>query len=299
MSAKEGIMARPEKRDVEYFPFYVKDGRTLHILEDKYGCKGTGFFTNVLRFLSERPDHHFSISAVSDRLWFFSRTKCDEESGLDMLNIMAITGKIESDLWSKWVIASQAFLDSVEDAYRKRANNIITIEEIKDFYGVSGNGNTHGSVFPATETTEDTRCESITTASNPQSIVKKSIVKKSKTPILDNFIVSDSVKEWAKEKGFNKLDEHLEAFKLTCTANGYKYINWDAAFKKAIINDWARLRKEGRHQGGNGNARTTTNFRDKHGSGLSPEQEREADAINAEYYRRKALEAADKTAGDT
>jgi uncharacterized protein YdaU (DUF1376 family) len=52
-------------------------------------------------------------------------------------------------------------------------------------------------------------------------------------------------------------------------------------------------------QGGNGNARTTTNFRDKHSSGLSPEQEREADAINAEYYRRKALEAANKTAGNT
>lgn len=54
-----------------------------------------------------------------------------------------------------------------------------------------------------------------------------------------------------------------------------------------------------RLSGGNGNARTTTNFRDKHSSGLSPEQEREADAINAEYYRRKALEAANKTAGNT
>ena len=63
---------------------------------------------------------------------------------------------------------------------------------------------------------------------------------------------------------------------------------------KAGIRTW-----EGRQQGGNGNARTTTNFRDKHSSGLSPEQEREADAINAEYYRRKALEAANKTTGNT
>jgi len=46
------------------------------------------------------------------------------------------------------------------------------------------------------------------------------------------------------------------------------------------------------------NAGTTTNFRDKRSPGLSPEQEREADAINAEYYRRKALETADNVTGN-
>ncbi len=54
-------MARPERHDVDYFPFYVKDGRTLFILESKYGCMGTGFFTNVMRFLCQTPDHHFCI----------------------------------------------------------------------------------------------------------------------------------------------------------------------------------------------------------------------------------------------
>ena len=176
-------MARPEKKDVDYFPFYVKDGRTLHILEDKYACKGTGFFTNVCRFLSERPDHHFSIASASDKLWFFSQTKCDEESGVDMLNIMAITGKIENDLWDKKVIASQAFLDSITDAYRKRTNNIITMEQIKEIYGVSGVVNTQVSEFPA----EDTTCEGITTADNPQSIVKESKEDKRKENIYEHF----------------------------------------------------------------------------------------------------------------
>ena len=128
-------MGRPERRDVDYFPFYAKDGRTLFILEDKYGCKGTGFFTNVLRFLALQTDHHFSIAEISDKLYFFSKTKCDEESGMDMLNIMASTGKIDMQLWKEhMVIASQDFLKSVEDAYRKRNNNIIGIDDIKAFY---------------------------------------------------------------------------------------------------------------------------------------------------------------------
>ena len=50
-------MARPERHDAEYFPFYVKDGRTLFILENKFGCAGTGFFTNIMRLLTATPDH--------------------------------------------------------------------------------------------------------------------------------------------------------------------------------------------------------------------------------------------------
>lgn len=124
-------MARPERHDADYFPFYAKDGRTLNILEHKYGCKGTGFFTNVMRFLTLQPDHHFCIADESDRLYFFSKCKCDEESGMEMLNIMSKTCKIHSDLWvSYMVIASNDLLKSLEDAYRNRKNRIITVQDI-------------------------------------------------------------------------------------------------------------------------------------------------------------------------
>ena len=125
-------MARPERHDCDYFPFYARDGKTLFILEDKYGCKGTGFFTNVMRFLTLREDHWFSIQDDSDRMYFFSKCKCDEESGVDMLNIMAKTRKIHTSLWvSSAVITSPDLLESLKDAYRKRVNKIITIDEIE------------------------------------------------------------------------------------------------------------------------------------------------------------------------
>lgn len=128
-------MARPEKKTVEYFPFVAKNGKTLFILEDKYGCKGTGFFTNVLRFLAETPDHHFSIHDETDRMMFFARTKCDEESGIDMLNIMAKTGKIHLELWvSCQAIASSDFIESIQDAYKNRKNQCITLKEVIQKY---------------------------------------------------------------------------------------------------------------------------------------------------------------------
>ncbi|KKK68718.1 hypothetical protein LCGC14_2941220, partial [marine sediment metagenome] len=154
-------MARPERHDVDYFPFFIKDGRTLFILEAKYGCKGTGFFTNVMRLLCSTPDHHFCIQEDTDRLYFFSKTKCDEASGADMLDIMSKTRKIHTHLWvSSAVIVSEALLESLKDAYRKRINPIITIEEIAKKYVSTGT--------PAVSGGRNPQGNGITTAIKPQ-----------------------------------------------------------------------------------------------------------------------------------
>lgn len=66
--------------------------------------------------------------------------------------------------------------------------------------------------------------------------------KKPATPMPENFSVSERVKDWATAKGFDRLPEHLEAFKGKATAKGYTYADWDAAFMEAIREDWAKLR---------------------------------------------------------
>ena len=63
-----------------------------------------------------------------------------------------------------------------------------------------------------------------------------------KTKLPDDFAVSERVKAWAAKGGFTRLDEHLEAFRRKCEANGYKKVNWDSAFMEAIREDWAKLR---------------------------------------------------------
>jgi hypothetical protein len=58
-----------------------------------------------------------------------------------------------------------------------------------------------------------------------------------------DFEVSDEVKTWAKVNNHSGLEEHLKNFKLTCSAHEYKYVNWDSAFKSAILKNWARIDK--------------------------------------------------------
>lgn len=65
----------------------------------------------------------------------------------------------------------------------------------------------------------------------------------SKTPLPDDFALSDRVRRWAEAKGFDRLDEHLEAFVAKAKARGYAYADWDSALMEAIRQDWAGLRK--------------------------------------------------------
>ncbi len=55
------------------------------------------------------------------------------------------------------------------------------------------------------------------------------------------FEISDRVRKWAAEKGYDRLEERFEHFVSKAKANGYAYADWDEAFMGAIRDDWARL----------------------------------------------------------
>lgn len=64
---------------------------------------------------------------------------------------------------------------------------------------------------------------------------------KKKTPLPPDFSISESVRKWAEGK-FDRLEDHLEAFIDYVKAHGKEYIDWDSAFKKAIREDWGKVR---------------------------------------------------------
>ena len=62
-----------------------------------------------------------------------------------------------------------------------------------------------------------------------------------KTAMPADFGISDRVRAWAQENKHGNLDRHLAAFRISCQAKGYAYVDWDAAFMNAIRNNWAKL----------------------------------------------------------
>ena len=71
---------------------------------------------------------------------------------------------------------------------------------------------------------------------------KRASTRPVKTAYPEGFAISDRVAAWAQKNGFDRLDEHLQAFARKCAANGYTYADWDSALMEAIREDWAKLR---------------------------------------------------------
>lgn len=78
------------------------------------------------------------------------------------------------------------------------------------------------------------------------------------TPLPADFAVSERVRGWAAERGFDRLDEHLESFRLKATAKAYTYVSWDDAFMVAIRDDWAKVRSRPTFAQQAADVRTTT-----------------------------------------
>lgn len=68
---------------------------------------------------------------------------------------------------------------------------------------------------------------------------KNTRARKNKTPIPDDFGISDRVRDWAKRNGHARLNQHLEAFVNKARARSYTYACWDSAFMEAIRENWA------------------------------------------------------------
>jgi uncharacterized protein YktA (UPF0223 family) len=209
----------------------------LNILQSKYGLEGIGFFTNLMRFLALTPDHHYCIKDETDKMNFFAEIGIQDESrGLEMIELMVKTEKLDRELWEGHkVIACQAFLESLKPAYEKRNNKVITIDEIRAKFikgernPLSDPGNSEKSDF-----------DKVSGDDNTQSKVKKSKVKKSK-------YISDSDESQKDKKP--PLRERDPSNDMERVEKVYRQ-NWDALFaqkKVKTVNpivNWNKTRKQ-------------------------------------------------------
>jgi len=148
--------------------------------------------------------------------FIFGRIKAAEETGLSEQEIRTII----------------AFLKKIEFLTIKPTNKFSVISII--------NWPIYQAVYEVNQpANQPTTNQQLTTNKNNRT--KEINIKKRKSPIPDDFKISDRVKIWAEKKKLNRLDEHLEHFILCCSAKGYEYVDWDAALMNAITNNWAKL----------------------------------------------------------
>lgn len=167
-------MARPKKETVDYFPHFVKGGRTIFILENKFGNDGYAFWFKVLEILGESEGHFYDCSNASNWEFFLAKTRVTEDTAKDIIKVLINLGKIDAELWNEHrVLWIENFVRNLSEVYRTRHTDLPKKPYFKD------KKQPEQTVFPEKTQPEDTFSTGKTTKGE-ESKEKESKEKESK-----------------------------------------------------------------------------------------------------------------------
>lgn len=224
-------MARPQRNNVDYFPFLCEDGNKMFYLEETYGNDGFATFVKLLRELARTDFHYLDLSKPSTRMFLSAKCKVSKEVLEAIINDLVDLEKFDKELWiENSIIWCQDFIDSIQDAYSKRTNNCIDRNSLLLLL-VS-----KGIRKPSKKTPKPSKQPSKGVL-NPQSIVEYSKLNKSKVELLNRWLCyrKDIKKEITNILTLESLikkfvleeEENISSVINYTIENGYQGLFWD------------------------------------------------------------------------
>jgi len=228
-------MARPQRNNVDYFPFYCEDGKKMFYLEETYGNDGFATFVKLLRELAKSDYHYLDLSKNTTTMFLSAKCKVSKEILESIINDLVELEKFDPMLWNEnRVIWCGDFIASIQDAYNKRNNKCITYDGLVTLLiglGVRKHG-LGKSTSPV-----NTQSKVKETKLN-KSIVKESSKKPSLFSDSEFFDLDKFENEILKDEKYMCFDikYYFEALKNWSEENNKK-INWIATAKNWMLRD--------------------------------------------------------------
>ena len=123
-------MARPKKQTVDYFPHNCKHGKTMFILEQKYGNDGYAFWFKLLELLGSTEGHYLKLENPADWEYLTATTRLEGETCEEILNLLSKLEAIDPEAWEQRIVWSDNFIENIREAYR---NRVVDIPNKPDF----------------------------------------------------------------------------------------------------------------------------------------------------------------------
>lgn len=122
-------MARPERNDIDYFPHVVTHGKKMFIIENKYKNDGYAVWFKILEEIGKANYHYLDFNDIEQTMYLSSKFNIDEELLLNIIEDLAKLNAINKDLYlDHKIVFSEKFIESIQDAYKRRNNNCITLD---------------------------------------------------------------------------------------------------------------------------------------------------------------------------
>ena len=114
-------MGRPTKIGLDYFFHYVNSGKTIFVLENKFGNDGYAFWFKLLELLCSQRDLCYRCENSADVMFIGAKTKVSDEKCVEILNVLSDLDAIDRDLWkNNRVVWVQKLVDGLDGVFKKR-----------------------------------------------------------------------------------------------------------------------------------------------------------------------------------
>ena len=155
-------MARPTKTSVDYFPHMTHSGKTIAILEARWGNDGYAFWFKLLELLGDSSDFSFNCSRSADWEYLLSKTRVTEPVARAILDKLAEVEAIDAACWQQNIVWSDNFCRNLEPVFEKRKGQKPQKPEFPqqkpgsgDISGDFRNGNPAAATIIPTETDKE------------------------------------------------------------------------------------------------------------------------------------------------
>ena len=220
-------MARPQKHTAEYFSHDAgaSSGRTLSILFNTFGHEGISVWWQLLETISVTENYVIVIRNAEDLEYLAAKVRLKTDRLKELLRKLAELDAIDQTLYGMGAIWCQHFVDRLTPLYARRKQELPTKPQLS-----------------STETPFLLSLTPLIVSEIPHSIVKDSIVKKSKYigdpkkgygEFHNVFLSEDEIKK-LQEKFNSHLSEKIESMSRWLKAKGKVYkdyyaalLNWD------------------------------------------------------------------------
>lgn len=211
-------MARPERNNIDYFPYLCKEGKAMFYIEQKYGNDGFATWVKILRQLAVTNYHYLNLNDRIEFMFLSSKCKVSELILNEIISDLCDLGEFNKTLWvENKILFNEKFIESIQDAYIKRNNKCITLNGLFLLLISLGVRKLSKIVLEVPV--------------NTQSIVEETIVKEKKVnniPVENEFL--NYCKEVLKEK-YSGLEFSLKSKYKSWVEN-----NWKDGHEKPIKN---------------------------------------------------------------
>ena len=189
------MAGRKDKNTVDYFPHYCVSGKTIYVLESKYGNDGYSSWFKILELLGSSENHFVDCRDVAGWEYMQAKMRIESDKLNDILETLANLDAINKDLWSHRIIWSENFVRNINDAYLRRKTRCFGFNDLCMHLSILCEHKCSSTAIDADKNTQSKVKESIVKESEREEVISPPLIQKRffiEIDELEEFLKSDN-----------------------------------------------------------------------------------------------------------